>query len=148
MAVDEAMAANRLTLLATVPDELPVISALAQDALTMREAISWSPDALRLVMMLDRFCWEKPETPRRIRSGLTFRAVKSVKARGLDQLDPALPLVVLSLSFAPQDELAGEITLLLAGSSEPALKLEVEAVDVTLQDIGDSWPVSTRPVHD
>lgn len=140
--------ADRLCLLACEPGDVPLLSALCQDALTSRGAIHWSARARRLVLMLDRYRWEAASMNQRVRAALAIRGVERVRSRGLDQVELGLPLVLLSLRFEPAEEPAGRITLSFAGPGETAISLDVEAVDLMLEDVSAPRGAQARPDHD
>lgn len=142
-----------LRLVAEDADDLTVISAAVQDAVTKAENFSYEARLHRFSIELNRFRWEEAVgTPKqapkaRVRSLLAFDGVLSVKTRGVSKADPDMVYSLLSISFTPDDEPpGGVVTLLFAGDGE--LALEVEAVDVTLLDSDYEWATRHVPSHE
>ena len=147
-----ANAAERrpLRLLAEDDDDLQVISAALQDAISTVGEIAYEPQARRLTIALNRFCWEcsGPE-PIRIRAGLQLGGVLGVKSRDL-KLDARDAMVsVLALTFLPNDgeeDPGGAILIHLAGDGD--IRVEVECVDAVLTDLSEPWPAQASPEHE
>ncbi len=147
-----ALASERrpLRLLAEDDDDLQVISAALQDALTTVGEIVYEAAGRRLTISLNRFCWEcSQEEVVRIRAGLQLGGVLSVRSRGLDPSAKSALLSILALTFEPsaaEDDPGGAILLHLAGGGD--LRAEVECVDAVLTDLSDPWPARAAPEHD
>ena len=129
-----------LRLMALDTDDLEVISALAQDAVFPITEMSWQPARRRFALLLNRFRWEDAETAarrerpvERVQSMLVVSDVLKVQSQGVDRAEKDLVLSLLSMSFEPGEDGTGRLVLTLAGDG--ALALEVEALDVTLQDV-------------
>ena len=72
-------------------EDIPVISALVQDAVGLAGEISWMPRRRRVAILLNRFRWEdKDDATRsgrpfeRVRAAVTFESVLSLRANGLN----------------------------------------------------------------
>ncbi len=144
-----------LRLQAENAEDLGVISALAQDAVGRTDRIAWTPRSHRFTALLHRFRWEDAEAARRqrrvferVQALLVVSGALRVRALGLDPTDRRLVLSLLALEFAPGDEGAGTLRLLLAGGAEIAL--EVECLDVTLTDVSRPYAAqaAAAPRHD
>ncbi|MGB3627204.1 MAG: DUF2948 family protein [Henriciella sp.] len=142
-----------LRIFAEDADDLTVISASVQDAVTKAENLRYESRQRRFAIELNRFRWEevagkkKREPKTRIRSLLAIDGVLSVKARGVSKADPDMVFSLLSITFTPAEELpGGMITLLFAGDGE--LALEVEAIDVSLLDSDYEWTTRHTPSHE
>lgn len=129
-----------LRLKAESPEDLPAVSALAQDAVLTSDAIKWDRAARRFALLLNRFRWEDaPAAERtrrsyeRVQSVLAIDSVLSVKRSGFDPRDVDQVISLLGLTFEPAEEGAGRIILTLAGDG--AIALDVECVDLTLTDV-------------
>lgn len=129
--------ADRLHLLAETDADLPVISALMQDAAIFARDIAWQPRARRIVMIANRYRWEARQKTR-VRSGLRIDNVLAARRR-----DWPLDNVILALLSIRRD---GD-DLLLDFSGGAALRLTVEAVDMVLEDLTGAWGTKTTPKH-
>ena len=142
-----------LRLIAEDSDDLTVISASIQDAVTKAENMKYETRPRRFSVELNRFRWEeavgarKSEPKSRVRSLLAVDGVLSVKTRGVSKSDPEMVYSLLSISFTPAEEPpGGTVTLLFAGDGEVAI--EVEALDVTLLDSDYEWTTRHTPSHE
>ena len=116
-----------LKFVALDPDDLEVVSTHLQDAEVKVADVHWRPQEKRLVLALDRFDWQawtasNPDMRRR-RAALRFDRVLSCKCK----------------KVAP----AGTVTLVFSGG--PALRLEVECLEVELVDLGPTPVADVRP---
>ncbi|WP_084419468.1 DUF2948 family protein [Henriciella litoralis] len=144
---------NPLRLFAEDSDDLTVISAAVQDAVTKAENFRYETRQRRFSIELNRFRWEeavgkrKSQPKSRVRSLLAFDGILSVKTRGVTKADPDMVYSLLSISFTPDAEPpGGVITLMFAGDGE--LALTVEAIDVTLLDSDYEWATRHVPSHE
>ena len=142
-----------LRLIAEDRDDLTVISAAIQDAVTKAENLRYEPRRHRFSIELNRFRWEEaagasrkaPKT--RVRALLAFDGVLSVRSLGVTRADPDLVYSLLNIEFVPDDEPpGGTVRLLFAGDGELALK--VETLDVTLLDSDYHWTTRHTPSHE
>ncbi|NBB83972.1 MAG: DUF2948 family protein, partial [Alphaproteobacteria bacterium] len=78
-------------------------------------------------------------------SGLQFRAVRRVAARGLNLKDRGRWLNLLAIEAAAGAG-GAVVTLTFAGGAQ--LRLEAERLDVALEDRGQPWPTTRRPRHE
>ncbi len=129
-----------LRLRAETAEDLPVLSALVQDAIAQTSEIAFARRRRRFALLLNRFRWE--DAPAAERQGRPFERVQSVlaidgvlaaRANGVDPKDRDLVLELLTLTFVPAAEGAGTLHLVFAGDGEIALS--VECLDVSLTDI-------------
>lgn len=127
-------------LMALDADDLAVISALTQDAVFPITEMSWLPARRRFALLLNRFRWEDTQKAarrgrpvERVQSVLAVSDVLKVQSQGVDRQEKDLVLSLLSISFEPGDDGTGRVVLTLAGDG--AIALDVEALDVTLQDV-------------
>ncbi len=143
-----------LRLIARDGDDLQVISALTQDAVFPITEMSWQPRRRRFALLLNRFRWEdrakakaRARPAERVQSVLSFSDVEKVQSQGIEKGEKDIVLSLLSLSFEPGDDGTGRVLLTLAGDG--AIALEVEALDVTLQDVTRPYLAPSRhtPAH-
>src|SRR5690625_1943186 len=143
-----------LRLAARAAEDLPVISALLQDAVGSVGETSWKPAQRRLVVLLKRFRWEdsaRAERERRpyerVHSALIVDCAMAVRARGIDMEDREKPLALLGLQCTPDEEPpSAQLLLTLSGGSE--LAIDVECVDVSLADLTRPWVAHSRDAPD
>lgn len=128
----------RLLLLADTVDDVPLISALVQDAVVHAADIAWEPKARRLVLLLNRFRWEAGDATR-IRTALRLENVTRLQRRGWPHGDAILALLAITVD-------ADAITLSFAVG--PTLRAEIECVDLILEDMSEPWPALRQPHHD
>ena len=133
-------------------DDLQVMSSLAQDAVFPISEMKWTARQRRFALLLNRFRWEDARmdlhAPERVQSVLAFDNVLRVASQGIDRSDAETILSILSISFQASDDGAGDILLTLAGDG--AIRLTVEAIEVTLKDVTQPYaaPSKTTPKHD
>jgi len=136
-----------LRLLAEDADDLAVISAALQDAVAQVGDIEWDARGRRFTLALNRFCWEAPGAllGERVRAGLQFGSVLSVKARNIRREPRDAVVELLAVSFEAGDAPGGAIRLAFAGGGD--MLLEVECVDAALADVSPPWPTPSTPAH-
>jgi hypothetical protein len=136
-------------------DDLEVISSLVQDAVFPVTEMSWRPSARRFAILLNRFRWEdrvaaerRGRAYERVQSVLVAENVLNVASQGIDRTDKDMILSVLSVTFEPGEDGAGHLLLMLAGDG--AIRLSVEALEVTLKDVTRPYraPSKHMPQHD
>jgi len=139
-----------LRLLAEDDDDLQVISAALQDAILTVGEIAYEPQARRLTVALNRFCWEcSADEPVRIRAGLQLGGVLGVKSRDvkLDAKDAMLSILALTFVAAEAEEDPGGVVLIhLAGDGD--IRVEVECIDAVLSDLSEPWRAQASPAHE
>ena len=136
-----------LTLAAEDAEDLEIISARLQDAVAKVKDLVYLPKSQRFAALFNRFRWEgKQDT--RVRAGLTFAHVQSVKAQNLRREAPEAVVSLLAIRFtaAGGENPGGEVELLFSGGG--ALKLEVECIEAELSDISGEWAALGRPAHE
>jgi hypothetical protein len=143
-----------LRLMALDADGLKVVSALAQDAVFPVTEMKWEPRKRRFSLLVNRFRWEDADLAaargravERVQSVLSVSDVEKVQSQGLEKNQTDLVLSLLSISFEAGDDGTGRLILTLAGDG--AIALNVEALDVTLQDVTRPYvaPSKHMPSH-
>lgn len=140
-----------LNLGALGPADIEVISSLVQDAVFPITEMTWRARERRFALLLNRFRWEDDgrdrHGPERVRSLLVVDNVTRIASQGIDRRDRDTILSLLSVVFEPSEEGAGHILLTLAGDG--AIRLEVEALEVTLKDVTRPYvaPSGRAPDH-
>ena len=141
-----------LNLGAVSPQDLEVLAALTQDAVFPITEIAWQASRRRFAVLLNRFRWEDDGRARhgaeRVQALLVVDHVLGVASHGVDRSDRDLILSLLSLTFEPGEDGSGHLLLTLAGDG--ALRLEVEALEVSLKDVTRPYtaPSGKAPTHD
>ena len=136
-------------------EDLEVISSLVQDAVFPVTEMSWRVSARRFAILLNRFRWEdrvaaerRGRAYERVQSVLVAENVLNVASQGIDRTDKDMILSVLSVTYEPGEDGAGHLLLTLAGDG--AIRLSVEALEVTLKDVTRPYraPSKHMPQHD
>lgn len=139
--------ANVLKLLAEDAEGLGVIAAAVQDALMKPTDIKFSPKSRTFAVEVNRFQWEQAGRKApwfRSRAVLAFAGVGKAQAQAVPRdIDAVLSL--LNIEFRPGDAPGGEVRLNFANRA--VMRLDVECLDVTLMDVGPSWPTRRKPDH-
>ena len=120
-------------------EDLRILSACVQDMAVKPVDVRWLARARRLVLVGNRYRWEA-KAPTRVRSALRFEGVERVSRREWPEEGHAvLPLLAVTLE--------ADGVLLLAFGGGTGLRLQVEAVDVTLEDMSGAWGAMAVPRH-
>ncbi|MDE2181419.1 MAG: DUF2948 family protein [Alphaproteobacteria bacterium] len=130
-------------------EDLQVISARLQDAVARIGDLVYLPKRRRFAGVFNRFKWEDGKRgDLRVRSGLHFDGVLSVKSRNLKRGAPDAIISLLTITFTPKaaDDPAGSVELVFAGGG--AIQIEVECLDAGLADVSSDWAARGRPVHE
>ncbi len=135
-----------LRLLAEDEDDLEVISAALQDAVTKIGDIRWDAKTRAVTIAFNRFRWEADgRAGQRVRAGLQLGGVLEVKSRRLRQGAKGAVLELLAVAFEPAEAPGGTITFTFAGGGD--LAVSVECLDAALADLSDPWPTPRKPAH-
>ncbi|WP_425040630.1 DUF2948 family protein [Primorskyibacter sp. S187A] len=135
-------------------DDLGVISALVQDAVFPVTEMTWNAKQRRFALLLNRFRWEdlpkaerRGRKPERVQSVLVMENVMRVASSGVDRADKDIILSLLALEFEAGEDGTGALIVTLAGDG--AIRLDVEALEVTLKDVTRPYlaPSGQAPRH-
>ena len=136
-----------LRLLAEDADDLEVISAALQDAVTRIGDIQWEPKGRRLTIAFNRYRWEADEGAcMRVRAAVQLGGVMGVKARNLRPDAKEAVLELLALTFEAAEAPGGVITFAFADGGD--LAATVECIDAALADLSAPWPAPHKPGHE
>ena len=132
-------------------EDLKVISALAQDAVFPASEMTWRARERRFALLVNRFRWEdrgrERHGPERVQSLLVFDNVVRVASQGVPRGDADTVLSLLTIDWHPGDAPpTGALELQLAGDG--AIRLEVEALEVTLRDVTRPYRAPSGQVPD
>ncbi|AXI48055.1 DUF2948 domain-containing protein [Sulfitobacter sp. SK012] len=131
--------------------DLTVISSLTQDAVFPASEMRWHRAGSRFALLVNRVRWEDKgltrHAPERVQSVLMFNTVQSVASQGVPKGDADTILSLLQISFEETEAPSGFVTLTLAGDG--AIRLEVEALDITVKDVTKPYaaPSKKLPQH-
>ena len=138
-----------LRLTARNPEDLTVISACLQDAVTHGNEIGYQARRRRFAAVFSRFRWEDRfgagagHLPFRVCTAVHFDSVIGVRSLGIRH-EPGELLQLLAIEA--EDKACGtEILLAFAGAA--AIRLEAECVDCFLTDVGAPWRAQRTPDH-
>ncbi|NGM46320.1 DUF2948 family protein [Rhodobacter sp. SGA-6-6] len=142
-----------LRLLAQEAADVPVLSALVQDAVLAAGEMRYDRRRRRFAALVNRFRWEdRDEAARegrpyeRVRALLTVEDVLAAKVMGVDPGRKDEILSVLSLAWEPGEDGTGRLVLTLAGDG--AVALEVETLDARLEDVTRPYIAPSRRAPD
>jgi hypothetical protein len=142
-----------LKLIALDAEDLSVLSAHVQDAVLKVEEMAYLPRERRFVAILNRFDWNAALTVRRRasvrqrrRAALRFERVTAARLQGIDLKVKSRVLALLAVQFEAARPPGGAVTLLFAGG--PAIRLDIECIEVELRDLGAVWAARSRPDHE
>ncbi|MBM3507514.1 MAG: DUF2948 family protein [Alphaproteobacteria bacterium] len=141
------MAAAPLKLTANDAEDLIVLSACLQDAVTLASDITYLPKERRFAAVFSRFRWEDHYgggQKRWVKAGVHFNGVLGVKSKDLDR-SPEQVLEFLAIEATPREDGAAEVRLDFAGGT--SISLDVECIDVNLSDMGEPWAGRRLPKH-
>lgn len=134
-------------------EDLQVVSALVQDAVFPVTEMTWRGKERRFAILLNRFRWEDRENAQkrrrdveRVQSLLVVENVVSVASQGVDRSDKDMILSALALEFETGPDGNGAVTLTLAGDG--AIRLSVEALEVSLKDVTRPYVAPSKQVPD
>jgi hypothetical protein len=130
-------------------EDLEVISARLQDAVAKIGELKYLPKSRRFAGLFNRFKWESGERGNlRIRTGLHFEGVTSVKSKNIKMGAPQAVVSLLAIKFTPNggEDPAGKVELVFAGGG--SILLEVEYLEAGLADVSGEWAARGRPAHE
>ena len=147
----EDAAERPLRLRAEDAEDLQVLSSLVQDAVLPATEMKWDNGRRRFVCLLNRFRWEDKQLAERrgrdverVQALLCIEDVMRVRHQGLDMRSSDTVLSLLALAFRPGADGTGCIELTFSGDG--AIAADVEAVNVTLQDVTRPYVAPSKSV--
>lgn len=137
-------------------NDLSVVSAHLQDAVTAVGDFAFEKKRRRFAGVFNRFRWEAeggrslgPRRHSRVRTGLHFDGVLAVRSQKI-KLDAKEAIVeLLAVQFVPSgvaEDPSGVVTLEFSGGG--TIALDVECIEGHLTDIGQPWETRSKPKHD
>ncbi len=144
------MQVKNLKLIARTEEDLRVVSAHLQDAISNISDIASLKKNRIFIMQLNRFMWEDVEKGvfrknKRIRTILKFDNVMRVYSKNIDltKKDKFLDFLTIETNQMPDKNY--EMKIVFAGDS--VIKVISEVIDVTLDDQGEAWDTKNMPTH-
>ena len=135
----------QLRLHITKPDDVQILSTYIQDMIIRPCDMAFLKSQKRFALVGHRFCWECDDKNQRILCGFHFDYVENIQYRDIDPKYNHAFLNLLAIRFEPQDKPSGIITFLFAQKGE--IKLNIDAVQAYLRDMGARVKASQRPQH-
>ena len=138
-------------------EDITIISAYLQDAITMMSDIIFQKDSHRFVMMLNRYVWENrcPDTGKvlsdsempcsRIRTGLHVEDVIKISSQNINTTLKDHPLELLAIEATQEEGEMAFVDFIFSGNG--IIRLNCETISVHIQDIGAPWPAKCHPKH-
>ena len=142
------MSIKFLKLNATTDEDLKVISAHLQDAITRPNHIAHLKKNRIFLIQFNRFMWEDVEKgvfrkSRRIQSILKFDNILDVYSKNINQKKKDRFLDFLAIETKFLSDKSYEIKLNFAG--DILIKLNAEIIECFLEDLGESWETKNKP---
>ena len=140
-----------LKLAALDEDDLTVLSTHMQDAVARVGDFSFSPRRRQFALVANRFNWDGPlartrTSGERRRTGLHFNRVRSARSQNIRQGSPDAIVSLLAITFTPGDDPpSGTIDLTFSGGG--LIRLDVECIEASLEDLGPAWQTRSVPDH-
>lgn len=143
-----------LRLMAQSPDDVPVVSALVQDAIFPVGEMTFHPKRREFALLLNRFRWEDRDAAERrkraferVQSVFLVRDVLAVSTQGVDRSETDLVLNLMAVTFEPGEDGGGDVLLTLSGDG--AIRLRVECLDLLVRDVTRPYlaPSGKAPDH-
>ncbi len=128
--------------------DVPVLSALVQDAVFPITEMRFDRKRRRLALLLNRFRWELAgRAPERVQAVLSIEDALAVRSQGLDRTDTDTVLSLLALHWHPGPDGTGRLDLVLAGDG--TIAVDLEALEITLRDVTRPYraPSGKAPDH-
>ena len=121
-------------------EDLPVIASLIQDAVFPASEMTWDRRTRRFAMLLNRFRWEdraaaeqRGRAFERVQTVLAIDDVQNVSSQGVTPGDEDTILSLLMIEFEAGKDGTGALILTLSGDG--AIRVSVEAIEITLKDV-------------
>jgi len=138
-----------LVLAAEDAEDLEILSARLQDAVTRVKDLVWLPASHRFAGLFNRFKWEDAVAGEnlRVRTGINFENVFSAKMQNIRIGNPEAVLSLLAIRFEPSapEDPGGIIELIFSGGG--TIRLAVECIEASLADVSGEWAARGKPSH-
>ena len=144
------MKTKNLKLNAISEEDLKIISAHLQDAITQVKDIAFLKKNRILLIQFNRFMWEDVEKgifrkSKRVQSVLKFGNILRVYSQNLNQKKNDRFLDFLAIENKLMSDKSYEIKLNFAGNI--LIKMKAEVIECFLEDLGNAWETKNKPKH-
>lgn len=149
---------DKLKLRAEDIEDITIMSAYLQDAITMMGDIAYLRESRQFIIMLNRYVWENrcPDTGKilpekgmpcsRIRTGLNFDDVMKISSHNIATPMKEHPLELLAVEAIQLEDKTFHVNFIFSGDG--IIRLECEMISAHMQDIGDIWAAKCHPKHE
>ena len=142
------MAKNeQLRLYAQDREDLAIISAFLQDAVTRSVDLTYLARQHTFAGVFSRYRWEANSRGKgeRVHTGIHFRSVLAVQTRNMPPPDSEEIIELLAIHTRDGEGGAVRMTLLFAGGG--SIRLDAECLECELADLTTPWRAARRPNH-
>ena len=140
---------DQIKLKAETAEDIPVLSALLQDAAIRVGDLAYEPERHRFAAVLNRYRWEKKVRKKRgkerVRTGLHFDGVLKAALQHVPMQDADHVLELLAIETDAAED--GNHHIVLTFSGYAAIRLTVECIDGHLTDLLGPWKTKSEPSH-
>ena len=136
---------SNLKLIAQDEEQLTIISSLTQDSIIKTNEMGYDNKTKRFALLMNRYRHEE-EDPSRLRCAIHFDYADSVKSSGIEKQSNDGILGLLAISFECIVKHSG--SFFLEFSNNKSITIDVESIEAFLTDMGDSWKIPNKPVHE
>ena len=142
---------NNLKLIGKNKEDLKIISAYLQDSVVIVKDIVFLKKNRTFIMILNRFMWEDVEKGvfrqnKRVRCALKFEEVIQVQSKNINQKNKNTPLEYLAIKSSSIFDNYFKIKIFFSGGG--IITIISEVIEVTMNDLGESWSVKHFPKHE
>ena len=143
-------AKNSIQLIGNNIEDVKIISAYCQDSVVTVRDIVFLKKNKKFVIIVNRFMWENYDNNtfkehKRIRSAIKFEQVLKVKSKKINQKKKNKLLEVLAIECNYSLNKNYKINFFFSGGG--IITLVAEFIEVTMNDLGNSWSVKHFPEH-
>lgn len=136
-------------------DDLTIVSAYLQDAVTVVGDFNFDPTSRIFAMMVNRYQWEEGKTQeecdtgeccQRVRTGCHFENIIRVSSQNIPQKDKKHVLELLAIEASELEN--NNIAIDLIFAADGLVRLEAEIIEGSMQDVGEPYPAKCHPKHE
>lgn len=137
-----------LKLQVTTADDITILSALLQDALIRHDNIHYDKAAGELVIIADRYCWErKGQNAERVLCGVRIGCVRQLQQQQMNG-ESADSVFYNLLNIAYSEASHDEATIIFNFSAGAAMRLRIDKIAMAAGDVAPPRPAAITPDHD
>ena len=141
---------KKIKLIGKNKNDLEIISVYIQDSIVAIRDIIFLKKNRIFIMLLNRFKWENFKQKsalenKRIRCAVRFEGVLKVKSKKINQKNKNKSLELLAIKC--NEILNQNYEIIFFFSGQGIITLIAEAIEVTMNDLGEAWNVKYIPKH-